>query len=305
MDILPTLEDSNFMQQADAAIRAFSRDVQEITFIEHGADNVVAVVNHAYVFRFPRNDDAAKRLYFETALLQRIGAQLRTVQVPELVQVHTRPFYTVAKYIEGEHLNGKTIQTLSEDEQTAIGKRVAMFSAELNQAISGLEVRRLRAESGVDNLDEPWDVYFDRLFVKDRLPNEKLRPIINQQYALWKDLVRHEQLGYAIHDDIHPSNLLFEGPVLRGVIDFGDTNTGSIEQEFRWLLSMGDTVLRAAIDYYRQSTGANVAYDNVKQWAIMHELSTFTTRLARQDTDSFPFNRARDHLRSWITEFPL
>lgn len=305
MDILPTLENSNFMQLADGAIRSFLKEVQEVTFIEHGADNVVAVVNHQFVFRFPRNADAAKRLYFETALLQKIGKQLQTVHVPELVQVHTQPFYTVSKYIEGEHLNGKAIVKLSENEQIAIGQRVATFSSELNHAVSGLEVRRLRAEARVDGLDEPWDVYFDRLFVKDRLPNEKLRPIINDQYALWKDLVKHEQLGYAIHDDIHPSNLLFEGPNLVGIIDFGDTNTGSIEQEFRWLYSMGDIVLRSAIDHYRQLTGVTVSHDNVKQWAIMHELSTFTTRLARQDTESFPFNRARDHLRAWIPGFPL
>jgi aminoglycoside 2''-phosphotransferase len=305
MDILPTLEDSNFMQRADAAIREFCKQVQEITFIEHGADNVVAVVNHEFVFRFPRNNDAAKRLYFETALLQKIGKQLQTVQVPELLKVHTQPFYTVAKYIEGEHLNGKAIQTLSEDEQVAVGQRVAAFSSELNHAISGLEVRRLRTEAGVDGLDEPWDVYFDRLFVKERLPNEKLRPIVEEQYALWKDLVKHEQPGYAIHDDIHPSNLLFEGPTLRGIIDFGDTNAGSIEEEFRWLYSMGDIVLRSAIDHYQRLTGTTVAYDNVKQWAIMHELSTYTTRLARQDTESFPFNRARDHLRAWIAGFPL
>lgn len=303
--MLPILENSAFMQYAHAAIRSYAKDVDEITFVEHGADNVVAIVNEAFVFRFPRNNDAAKRLYFETALLQKIGKRLQVLQVPELLQVHTQPFYTVARYIEGQHLNGKAIVTLTEDEQAAIGQKIAAFSAQLNQAVSGLEIRRLRVEAGVEGLDEPWDAYFDRLFVRERLPNEKLRPIIEQQYALWKELVKHEERNYAIHDDLHPSNLLFEGPVLQGVVDFGDANAGSIEEELRWLYSMGDIVLHAAIDHYQQLAGVTVAYDHVKQWAIMHELSTFTTRLARQDTESFPFHRSQEHLRSWIPGFPL
>ena len=293
------------MQMADGAIRAFSKNVQEITFIEHGADNIVAVVERQYVFRFPRNNDSAKRLYFETALLQKLGTQIQVMDVPKLVQVHTQPFYTVSTFIPGDHLTGKEIVGLSQDEQADVGKQIATLSTQLNHAISGLEVRRLRVEAGVEGLDEPWDVYFNRIFVKDRLPNERLRPIINEQYALWKDLVRHEQRNYAIHDDLHPSNLLFVGPKLSGVVDFGDTNAGSIEEEFRWLYSMGDIVLKSAIDHYNQVTGTQVAYDNVKQWAIMHELSTYTTRLARQDTESFPFKRSQDHLRTWIPGFPL
>jgi len=154
-------------------------------------------------------------------------------------------------------------------------------------------------------LDEPWEPYFERLFVKDRLPNDKLRPIIEQHYGIWKDYVRQEQRTYAIHDDLHPSNLLFLGAQLQGIVDFGDTNTGSIEEEFRWLFSMGDVVLKAAIEHYQQLTGNVVNYDHVKQWAIMHELSSYTSRLARQDTESFPFLRAQEHLRNWLPNFPL
>lgn len=305
MNILTTLEDPVFMQQVEIAINQFCKDVTDVSFIEHGADNVVAVVNQEYVFRFPRNDASAKRLYFETALFQKIGKQLPAVQVPELVQVHTQPFYTVAKYIEGEHLTDKQIQMLSADEQIAIGSQIATFSAQLNHAISGLEIQRLRTESRVDGLEEPWATYFERIFEKERLPNEKLRPIIQQYYQLWKDYSKQEQRTYAIHDDLHPANLLFLGPQLHGVVDFGDTNTGSIEEEFRWLFSMGDIVLKAAIEHYQQLTGVQVNYDHVRVWAVMHELSSFTARLARQDTEAFPFKRSQEHLRSWIPNFPL
>lgn len=305
VNILPIIENAGFMQQADAAIRQFCKDVREVTFIEHGADNVVAVANKEYVFRFPRNAAAGARLYFETALLQKISKQLPAVQVPELVQVHTQPFYSVAKYISGEHLSAAEVQSLTADEQIAVGNKIATFSTQLNHAISGLEVRRLRTEAGVDGLDEPWEPYFGRLFVTEALPNEKLRSVIQEHYGIWKEYVKQEQRNYAIHDDLHPSNLLFLGAQLQGIVDFGDTNTGSIEEEFRWLFSMGDIVLKAAIEHYQQLTGTLVNYDHVKEWAIMHELSSYTSRLAKQDTESYPFLRAQEHLRSWLPNFPL
>jgi aminoglycoside phosphotransferase (APT) family kinase protein len=305
VNILPIIQDPAFMQQAQLAIHAFAKDVEEITYIEHGADNVVALVNKQFTFRFPRNENASKRLYFETALLQKIGSRLTAVRVPELLRVNTQPFYSVAKYIEGEHLTGKEIQTLTEDEQIDLGKKIATFVSQVNQAISGLEIRRLRSEARIDNLEEPWDIYFKRLFVDQPLPNDKLRPIVDEHYALWRDYVSKEQRIYAIHDDLHPANLLFLGPRLNGIVDFGDANTGSIEEEMRWLYLMGDIVLKTAIDHYQQLTGVQVAYDHVRIWAIMHELSSYVSRLKSQQTDTFPFQRSQEHLRAWLPNFPL
>lgn len=293
------------MQQATIAIHAYVKEVEEITYIEHGADNVVAIVNKEYTFRFPRNADASKRLYYETALLQKIASHLTVVHVPELIRVNTQPFYSVAKYIEGEHLTGKEIQGLTDDEQIMLGKKLAMFISQINQAISGLEVRRLRTEARVDNLEEPWDDYFKRLFGGQPLPNERLRPAVSEYYALWKDYVAHEERNYAIHDDLHPANLLFLGAQLNGVVDFGDANAGSIEEEMRWLFLMGDLVLKTAIEHYQQLTGVQTNYDHVRVWAIMHELSTYVTRLKNQQTESFPFQRSQEHLRAWLPNFPL
>lgn len=306
VNILPIIEDATFMQQVDAAIRQFCKqEVNDVSFIEPSGDNVVVIANRQYVFRFPRNNDSAKRLYFETALLQKIGKQLPVVEVPEVVLVHTQPFYVVAKYIEGDHLTDDEVQSLTPDEQIAIGEQIATFSTQLNHAVSGLEVRRLRTEAGVDNLEEPWAEYFERIFEREPLPNDKLRHVVEEHYTLWKDFVRHEQNNYAIHDDLHPRNILFLAAKLRGVVDFGDANTGSIEEEFRWLYGMGELVLKSAIEHYQQLTGTEVNLDHVREWAIMHELSTYVARLSRQDTESFPFLRAQKHLRAWLANFPL
>lgn len=301
------VNDPAFRREVDTAIAAYFKQesIHEIDYIEHGSDNIVTIVNRALVFRFPRTEDKARRIAFETALLQKTKGKIHAVEVPELVKVHTAPLYSVAMYLGGDRFRADQIKTLGTSEQEAIGATIADFIHEFNQAISGLEVRRLRTEAGVDGLDEPWPVYFRRLFELQPLPNQHLAPIVQQYYTLWKDYVAHEQDNYAIHDDLHLANLLFTGNKLTGVLDFGDVNAGSIESELRWLYLMGDTVLRAAVERYQQVSGNMLNYDHIRVWAIMHELSTFTDRLARQQTEAFPFQRAQQHLRAWIPDFPL
>jgi len=305
VNIFPLIDDPAFMRQAETAFREFSKDVYEVTYIEHGADNIVALVNKEFVFRFPRNADAAKRLTFETALLQKVGKSVHAVAVPTVVKVQMQPLYVVSQYIEGEHLSGARIQSLSEEEQAMIGKKIAAFIAELSQSISSLEVQRLRTEAGVDGLREGWDNYFQRLFVTEPLPNETLRPIVEKYYLTWKDYIAHEQRTLAIHDDLHSSNLLFAGPQLNGVVDFSEANVGSVEEEMRWLYALGDTVLKAAIEHYRALTGYAVDYDHVRTWVVVQQLASFIKRLKTQETQSPHFLRAQENLRTWIPGFPL
>jgi len=298
--------DRGFNQLAEAAVRQYCKEVHEITYIEHGADNLVILVNREFVFRFPRDDNASARLYYETALLQKVAHRITAIPIPQIVHINHHPLFVVAQYIEGVHLSGEQVQALTTDEQDAIGTAIGRFMAELNSIISGAEVKRIRQEAKVDTLDEPWDPYFERLFGGSTpLPNEKLRPVVQEYYPLWKDYVRHEQATFAIHDDLHPVNLLFMGPSLSGILDFGDSNMGSIEEELRWLYVMGDIVLRSAIAEYQRLSGNNVDYDHVKIWAIMHELSSYADRLAKRDTESFPFKRAQTNLRAWVPNFPL
>jgi hypothetical protein len=303
--MLTTIDDPNFKLEADQAIKEFCKEVNELTYVEHGADNIIALVNKEYVFRFPRNENAAKRLAYETALLQKVYGHIQTIQIPQVVKVHNRPLYTVASYIHGDHLSGQEIQQLAEEEQAEIGRAIADFVFQLNQSISSLEVRRLRMQAYVDDLVEPWPLYFDRILRQERLPNELLRPIIEQYYPLWHDYVLHEQSTNTIHDDLNSNNLLFVGPRLNGVVDFSDVNTGSIESEFRKLFVMGDGVLRSAISRYEALSQTKVDYDHIRIWAIMQELARFTSRLARQDTDNFLFQYARENLRKWVPGFSL
>ena len=87
--MLPALEDPAFIHEVEVAIRAFyKQEVSELTYVENSQDNIVVLVNRELVFRFPRDTGAARRLTFETALLQdrkstRLNSShLRTSRMP-------------------------------------------------------------------------------------------------------------------------------------------------------------------------------------------------------------------------------
>jgi aminoglycoside 2''-phosphotransferase len=306
VDTITNLKKREFNQQAEMAVREYCRKVRELTFIEHGGDNLIIIANRQLVFRFPRDEAASRRLYFETALLQRIAGKITSFAIPKIVKVHgSTPLFVVAEYIEGMHLSVDQVQRLSESEQQTIGRSVADFVAELQHALSGQEVTHLRNEAGVQSLHGPWESYFAELFETQPLPNAKLRPLVDEYYPLWKEYVSHEQRTLAIHDDLHFRNLLFTGSELCGILDFGDANCGGIEEEMRWLYLMGDTVLDAAIAHYQERTGNSVARDHVRVWAITQELATYVYGLAHEHTQEYPFQRASANLKRWLPQFPI
>lgn len=303
--MLTTIEDISFIREIETAILEYCKEVHELSYIEHGENNIVALVNQEYVFRFPRDERSARRLVFETALLQKIKGKIDAIRVPELKQVHTGHLYTVATYIPGGHLSAAQIQALSEGEQQAAGRKLAAFIAQLNGSVSGLELRRLRAEANVDGMYEAPVDRFLRLFQKTLLPNDKLRPVVHEYLPLWAEYAAREHPTYTVHSNLCPNNLLFKGAELTGVVDFADVDIGSIESEMRGLYEMGDIVLQSAIDRYQELTSIQVAADHVRVWAIMHELAIFTELLAAQQTEGSKFKRAQLRLQQWVPNFPL
>ncbi len=286
-------------------IRQHEPELEEITYIDHGHDNLVVCVNKRQVFRFPRNNQAARRLHFELALLQYIKGKIHSLPTPEVVHISASPLYAITTYREGVHLTQQQIEALSEDEQRVIGRSIGDFMVEFTEAISGPQLAALRQQAGLVGMEEPWPEYFKRLFEDAPLPNDKLEPVVKEYYATWQNLVKGEQNSYAIHDDLHPANILFTGASISAILDFGDANVGSAEEEMRGLYRMGDLVLHAALDRYCQRTGRTISFENIRVWAIMNDLARFVRYLSEERTTHPAFLRAQTNLREWVPGFPL
>ncbi len=289
----------------DAIIHNHVPHIEEITYIDHGHDNVVVIVNQTLVFRFPRNDRAARRLTFEIALLQYLEGKLSVLPTPKVIEVSTDPLYVVTNYFEGEHLHQSQIEELSDEEQTEIGNQLAEFIHQFSTVITGDYMQRLRKEAGLIGMEETWPEYFNRLFARNPLPNEQLQPIVDHYYQQWVAYIQTEKGGFAIHDDLHPANILFSGTSISAILDFGDANVGTAEEEMRGLYRMGEQVLRATIARYKELTGREITYEHIRIWGIMNDLARYVRYLSEDRTTHPAFIRAQTNLRQWIPDFPL
>lgn len=286
-------------------IRQHEPVVEEITYIDHGHDNLVVCVNQRLVFRFPRNEQAVRRLQFEVALLQYLKGKITAIPSPELLEMSNAPVYAITTYRHGSHLTQEEIERLSDEDQAAIGRALAEFIVQFTEAIPAEKLMELRKQAGLIGMEETWSEYFERLFLRMPLPNEKLAPYVQQYYATWKNYHQAELATFAIHDDLHPANILFNGPVVSAVLDYGDANIGSAEEEMRGLYRMGNQVLSAAIARYNELTGRSISLEHIRIWAIMNDLARFTRYLGEQNTTHPAFLRAQDNLREWLPDFPL
>ncbi len=84
--MLNTVYDPSFQREAQEAILEHVKEINEIDYVEHGSDNIVVIVNKELVFRFPRTQDKARRIAYETAILQKTKGKITAVAVPELVK---------------------------------------------------------------------------------------------------------------------------------------------------------------------------------------------------------------------------
>lgn len=295
--------DSQFRAQAEAAVRVICPEAQEVTYIDHGTDNLVALVDQQYTFHFPRTISAAKRLDYHATVLKTIGAHIHTTAIPRIIAVHNE--YVISRYVPGTHYAEAVINRMSERAQYALGKGLAAFIAEFSRAVEPAEINHLRIQAGLDGLRDSWDSHFERLFVTEMLPDRSLQPVLETYYSLWKEYTAQEQDHFVIHDDLHGSNLLFLDDALSGIVDFGETTIGSIEEEMRWLYPLGDTVFNALLAEYERLTGTSIQADHVRTWLILQQLATFIRRLKAGDTSSSHFLRAQNGLRQLIPDFPL
>lgn len=274
-------------------------DAKQITLIEHGYDNIVVLVDDLYALRFPRNKDAYARSQYEKQVLQHLET-LETISVPKILGEHANPPYLLTSFVKGEHLSPNDINTFPLALQQELGETVATFAYAMHTAFSVEEARQARKDLRLDEgTEEPWNVFFERLLADSAPLTPEQDEVAKEYYKKWKQANADSPL-VVVHDDLHTENMLFKGQHLCGILDFGDTNIGTAEQELRQLYRINETVLSAAADKYSDLSGRRLDIEATKIWAIMQELAVYTEQLLAKNTSHPSFIRAAKNLDMWL-----
>lgn len=286
---------------ATQIIKKLYPDAKNVRFIEHGYDNLVGLVDDKYAFRFPRMQSAYMRSQYERLVLLDL-APLTEVTIPRVLGEGDNPPYVITSFVPGEHISSIEINKLSEEQQKSTGKGVARFAYAMHSLLSPKQALEQRKRFGLDSQEEePWDVYFEKVINKQQFPTPEQDKLAKDYYNRWKNL-KFTTSTVVIHDDLHTENLLFENGELVGVLDFGDTNIGTPEQELRQMYRINETVLQAAVDEYERLSGYKLNLEAVKVWSIIQELSAYSERLFSNNKNHPAFSRAARNLQRWLPD---
>jgi aminoglycoside phosphotransferase (APT) family kinase protein len=272
-----------------------------IDLVEHGYDNIVGLVDHAYAVRFPRNENAYARSKYEQEVLKALGG-ITSVAIPKVLGEGNTPAYVITTFLEGVHYSRTEVRNFLEKEQIDFGEKVAEFAYEMHSKLSVEEGVELRKQFGLDKLEEePWDTHLTKMVFEYQFPTKLQTELAKKYYLLWKE-VHAEKDPVVVHDDLHNENMLFNNKELVGVLDFGDTNIGSPEQEFRQLYRINDLVLESAIERYQELSGKKLDIQASRAWAIVQELGVYADRISKKDREHPSFSRATKNLNRWLPE---
>jgi aminoglycoside phosphotransferase (APT) family kinase protein len=277
-------------------------DEQNIVLIEHSADNIVALVGNKFALRFARSKGAYLRGLYEKHILRRLEG-VPTLTIPRILQEHQNPPYVITNFVPGKHISSTDIRAFSHEEQQKFSKSVAQFAYTMHSTFAVSEELPLRQKLELDKLEdgEPWPVYYKRVIHDVSLPDATQDTIAKECYAQWVELCDVSPT-VVVHDDLHAENMMFNHNRLTGVVDFGDTNVGTPEQELRQLYRISEEVMVAAVEEYQRLSGRHLNVEAIKLWSIMKELADYSKALAAKQTDHHSFTRASRNLNTWLPE---
>jgi aminoglycoside 2''-phosphotransferase len=213
--------------------------------IHHGDDFTIVEVNNAWMFRFPRRQEAQTVLEIEKKFLAEF-APLSPVPVP-LYHYIGQGFVGYRK-IEGLLLSPGRYKDLSEENQKKVTAQMSAFLSTLHS----FPVERAR-KMGMTAGWNGWRKEAFQIFKSEIAPRLSQKALRNTS-SCFEALFSNEFTTVVIHGDFYPRDHLFLDPQkeeLSGIIDFGDLTLDDPACDLKNILSdFGEEMLRNILAAY-------------------------------------------------------
>lgn len=275
----------------------------EINVVDTGYQNIILVAGE-HVYRFPRTKEAWQLDKFESAICGMICRSC-DLPIPKIVKISDDPAHIVVSQLQGTHLSEKLTE-LSRQERSMYAKQFASFAYSLHTSISGHEYLKMKRDNNIinDPIDD-WENYMPEYLLRTEHLSKEQQRIAREWYGIWAQDLNKQDRTIVVHDDLHTGNVFVEDGKITGVIDFGEAKIGSVEQELRHLYRADEDTLRAGVEEYIRLSGKQISYVIAKNWAIAHEIATFSKAIKNNQTDSGMFRRSQMNLARWLPSVSL
>lgn len=241
-------------------LRAFPQlAIKHIELDHSGWDNVVAVVNHEIIFRFPRRPEVACTLEVESRLLPEL-CKVVSLPIPnfEFIARGCKAFHGIFvgyRLIPGEPLTRALFRQIYSAELTQhLARQLAKFLSEMHS----FPVKQA-VQLGVPHTPDRdlWAGFYAEV-------RKHVFPLLEAHERAWAQKLFESFLDdkrnfqfkpVLLHGDFSPDHILFDRKTGRitGIIDFGDTRIGDPAYDFQWREDYGEHFWQALLNHYKQS----------------------------------------------------
>jgi len=239
--------------------------ISSITIIETGWDHLVAEVNEAWIFRFPRTEGSIANLEREKRLLEYLKNHI-TLPIPHYHYVGTATAFVGYRKIPGIHVDQQIYASLNPAVRRTIAETLATFLTELHRAVSKEQALQWGYTYIVRPLEEiesnligtlPSDIRLRENrygVITPQLLKERRRiaKMIQQAIAqARKDLSKEKNLVFC-HQDVNGDNTAFDPATGRitGVFDFSDVGIVPYSWEFAELFNIDAELAKLTAEIY-------------------------------------------------------
>lgn len=214
--------------------------VRDYQFITGGYDSIVLIVNHEYIFRFPRRKGVAAQQQRERRLLPAIAPTL-PIAIPNFEFTWDEPEPYGLPFVGYRLIPGAPmlLEQLSEQHQERAAQQLAAFLTTLH---------RFRLAPVKEIYGEVHDAAAWRQSIRELYAdvNEKVMPLLSpalqaKTRALWQfldDDANWQFTACLTHADLGPDHILYDAPTeaITGIIDWGDAEVGDPAMDFAGFL---------------------------------------------------------------------
>lgn len=235
------------MEQNIQLIRkVMTMPINHIKVIESGFHSVAYIVNHQFVFRFPRLEDFYQEYKNEYVILNCLSPHV-DVSIPKLkIHQFENVLFTEHAYIKGFQYSQLSMP-LNETNKDILANDLAMFLKQLHE-VSLPEIPYLPTEH---QFNEAMVQKCSVLTTEEKRKCLHLLNCFQECFLSEKDVV-------LCHTDLNENNFLLDNNKLVGVIDFGNACRRNFSTEFSTLLKYDyDLVMRIA-KHYQALTGRKI-----------------------------------------------
>ncbi len=205
--------------------------VHDIFVLGQGLDSIAYLVNHEYIFKQSKHDEARLNLKKEVQVLNYLKGKV-TLQIPDIEYYSEE--YGVCGYreIRGEKLTPTIYKNMSDDEKDKLVQDIVLFLKEIHS----LPLPNID-ELELDVINDYKDDYeIIRKMLYNQIP-DKSRKYIDD---LYKRILSDERISKYVkavcHNDLSCNHIIIHNNKVIGIIDFGDAAITDRDKDFIYLL---------------------------------------------------------------------